>query len=72
LVKFYSNKAAFAILKANGSIETWGHSYFGGKDAPAGRGYTKIYSTDRAFAALKASPYHGGLFCLQNLDYLTP
>ena len=53
--KLYSNKAAFAILKANGSIETWGHSYFGGKDAPAGRGYTKIYSTDRAFAALKAN-----------------
>ncbi|CAC9437354.1 hypothetical protein [uncultured Gammaproteobacteria bacterium] len=53
--KLYSNKAAFAILKANGSIETWGHSYFGGKKAPRGRGYTKIYSTDRAFAALKAN-----------------
>jgi hypothetical protein len=27
---------------------------FGGTDAPAGNGYTKIYSTNSAFAALRA------------------
>jgi hypothetical protein len=37
-----------------GSIKAWGDSDFGGSDAPAGSGYTKIYSTRGAFAALKA------------------
>jgi hypothetical protein len=32
-----------------------GFPHFGGNKAPAGRGYTKIYSTDSAFAALKAN-----------------
>jgi hypothetical protein len=32
----------------------WGNSNSGGIGAPSGNGYTKIYSTDTAFAALKA------------------
>jgi hypothetical protein len=30
----------------------WGNSDYGGANAPAGRGYTKIYSTVGAFAVL--------------------
>jgi hypothetical protein len=35
------------------SIKAWGYGSEG-TDAPAGNGYTKIYSTYYAFAALKA------------------
>jgi hypothetical protein len=43
--KIYSNKRAFAALKADGSITEWGIvSYAGGTGAPYGNGYTKIYS----------------------------
>jgi hypothetical protein len=48
---------AFAALKADGSITTWGESSSGGKNAsnvPTDKGYTKIYSNQYAFAALKA------------------
>jgi hypothetical protein len=34
-------------------IEAWGDSDSGGAGAPSGTGYTKIYSTGNAFAALK-------------------
>jgi hypothetical protein len=47
---------AFAALKADGSITAWGDSEYGGSGAPAGNGYTKIYSTAFAFAALKGIP----------------
>jgi hypothetical protein len=43
--KIYSNKLAFAALKADGSITAWGDSFSGGTSAPSGSGYTKIYST---------------------------
>jgi alpha-tubulin suppressor-like RCC1 family protein len=46
--------AAFAALKADGSIVAWGSSSDGGSGVPSGNGYTKIYSTGHAFAALKA------------------
>jgi hypothetical protein len=36
------------------SITAWGGSKEGGKGAPLGNNYTKIYSTKFAFAALKA------------------
>ncbi|CAC9651846.1 hypothetical protein, partial [uncultured Gammaproteobacteria bacterium] len=49
----YANFAAFATLKADGSIMAWGSPYAGGAGAPSGSGYTKIYSTGIAFAALK-------------------
>jgi hypothetical protein len=37
-----------------GSITAWGDSRYGGSGAPYGNDYTKIYSTEFAFAALKA------------------
>jgi hypothetical protein len=48
----YPNIFAFAALKADGSITAWGHSSYGGTGAPSDNGYTKIYSTGHAFAAL--------------------
>jgi hypothetical protein len=48
-----SNAHAFAVLKSDGSIKAWGDSKYGGTDAPTDSGYTKIYSTIAAFAALK-------------------
>jgi hypothetical protein len=50
----YPNFAAFAAVKADKSIMAWGGFYTGGTGAPHDRGYTKIYSTGYAFAALKA------------------
>jgi hypothetical protein len=32
----------------------WANSRFGGEGAPSDSGYTKIYSTGSAFAAIKA------------------
>jgi hypothetical protein len=55
--KIYSTSAAFAALKADGSITAWGSSSDGGSGAPSGNGYIKIYSTGHAFAALKADGY---------------
>jgi hypothetical protein len=42
------------VLAHDGSIKVWGNSDYGGANAPAGSGYTKIYSTVGAFAVLKA------------------
>jgi hypothetical protein len=50
----YSTSAAFAALKADGSIVVCGSSSDGGSGAPSGNGYIKIYSTAHAFAAVKA------------------
>jgi hypothetical protein len=46
--------SSFAALAHDGSIKVWGNSDYGGANAPAGRGYTKIYSNEYAFAALEA------------------
>jgi hypothetical protein len=51
----YLNNYAFATLKDDGSITAWGASWAGGTSAPSDNGYTKIYSTATAFAALKAA-----------------
>jgi hypothetical protein len=50
----YQKVATFVALKADGSITTWGYSEEEGTGAPSDSGYTKIYSTRDAFAALKA------------------
>jgi aryl-alcohol dehydrogenase-like predicted oxidoreductase len=52
--KIYSTTAAFAAVKADGSITAWGSWNEGGTGAPSGNGYTKIYSNWNTFAALKA------------------
>jgi hypothetical protein len=41
------------IDPSDGSITAWGDSDWGGTGAPSDNGYTKIYSTVGAFAALK-------------------
>jgi hypothetical protein len=48
--KIYSTAAAFAALKADGSVTVWGDSRYGNTGAPDGSGYTKVYSTYGAFA----------------------
>jgi alpha-tubulin suppressor-like RCC1 family protein len=52
-VNIRGNFCIVAIVK-DGSITAWGRSDYGGTGAPNGNDYTKIYSTSRAFAALKA------------------
>jgi hypothetical protein len=54
----YSNEHAFAALKADGSITTWGDTSHGGANAPnapTDKGYIKIYSTlnPKSFWALE-------------------
>lgn len=44
----------------------WGSSFWGGTDAPTDTGYTKLYSTNGAFAALKAD---GSITSWGNSDY---
>lgn len=53
-VSISSNSAAFAALKADGSLSAWGSSDYGGSGAPSDSGYVSIASTSGAFAALKA------------------
>jgi hypothetical protein len=59
-IKIYSTHKAFAALKANGSITTWGsldNSWNEIKNkttnAPTDKGYTAIYSNAYAFTAVK-------------------
>jgi hypothetical protein len=42
--KIYSTISAFAALAHDGSIKVWGEPDYGGANAPAGSGYTKIIS----------------------------
>lgn len=69
VVKIYSNLAAFAALKNNGSVITWGAAYSGGdkrvRDGGTGyandvsssltSGVVSIYSVDSGFSALKSN-----------------
>ena len=50
----YSTRNAFAALKADGSITSWGNKWYGGSGAPTENGYVQIFSNDFAFAALNA------------------
>jgi hypothetical protein len=42
------------LLSSLGIVVAWGVSGSGSSDAPTDKGYTKIYSNESAFAALKA------------------
>jgi hypothetical protein len=62
VIAVYSNDTAFAALKTNGSVVTWGSEYNGGNSStlsPTGSsissGVVSIYSTNYAFAALKTN-----------------
>jgi hypothetical protein len=50
--KIYSNWGAFAALKADGSIASWGYAEYGGIGAPSGKGYTKTSALRAAKAFL--------------------
>ncbi len=54
----FPNKGAFAALKADGSVVTWGGSFYGGDSTAVASslssGVTAVYSTSTAFAALKS------------------
>jgi surface protein len=53
-----SDHSAFAVLKTDGSVVTWGNSESGGDSSSVNNDLTSniqtIYSTNRAFAALKS------------------
>jgi hypothetical protein len=53
----YSTEYAFAALKSDGSVVTWGNSTYGGNSSSVAAiiisGVTTIYSNPNAFAALK-------------------
>jgi alpha-tubulin suppressor-like RCC1 family protein len=53
----WRNSGAFAALKADGSVVTWGGSRYGGDSSAVASqlssGVSQIFSTDNAFAALK-------------------
>ena len=57
VTKIFSTGYAFAALKKDGSVVTWGFSDRGGDSsgvsAPLQSGVTKIFSADQAFTALK-------------------
>ena len=59
VVAVYSTSNAFAALKTNGSVVTWGNSSYGGDSssvsASLSSGVIAIYSTSYAFAALKSN-----------------
>ena len=54
----FKNRFGFAAVKSNGSVVTWGGSYYGGDSSGVAAnltsGVTTIYSTDGAFAAVKS------------------
>ena len=76
----FPNSYAFAVLKSNGSVVTWGDPNYGGdSSAVAGSltsNVTAVYSTRYAFAALKTdgsvvtwgAPEFGGSFAISTLD----
>ena len=58
VVDIYSTEEAFAALKSDGSVVTWGRDYQGGDSSnfssQLSSGVIKIVSIDRMFAALKS------------------
>lgn len=52
----YSNEAAFAAVKSDGTVVTWGNDSFGGDSSGVSAeliNINEIFSTQIAFAALK-------------------
>ncbi|WP_341886561.1 putative Ig domain-containing protein, partial [Synechococcus sp. UW140] len=63
------NERAFAALRPDGTITSWGDSTYGGFGAsgvPTGAGYVQIAQTSRAFAALR---YDGSIQAWGDSDY---
>ena len=57
VIDIFSSPGAFAALRADGSVITWGGAQYGGDSsavaAKLSNGVIRVYSTDNAFAALK-------------------
>ena len=67
MIQIFSTQQAFAALKNDGSVVTWGNADYGGDSSPydasshpggirsgdIASGVTQIFSTEKAFAALK-------------------
>jgi hypothetical protein len=57
-IKVFTNISAFAALRADGSIVTWGKESndqnCGARGGPTDKGYISIYSTQCSFTAIKA------------------
>lgn len=70
VVEIYANDQAFAALKSDGSVVTWGQNADGGDSsavsAQLASGVVEIFSTQRAFAALKSD---GSLVVWGNAAY---
>jgi uncharacterized glyoxalase superfamily protein PhnB len=58
VISVYSNSHAFAALKSNGSVITWGDAAYGGNSSSVAgslsSNVTAVYSSGYAFAALKS------------------
>jgi Ca2+-binding RTX toxin-like protein len=58
VTQIFANDGAFAALKSDGSVVTWGDATFGGNSSnmasQLSNGVTQIFSTQYAFAALKS------------------
>ena len=72
------NRQAFSAIKGDGSITAWGSSSHGGTGAPIDTGYSTIFFTDAAFAAMKdglittwGSSSHGGTGAPIDAGYTT-
>ena len=66
-MSIYSNDKAFAGIKLDGSISTWGDSSYGGSDTiSSDKDFVRIFSTSKAFAALKND---GSVFVWGDNDY---
>ena len=53
----FKNLYAFSVVRADGSVVSWGHSGYGGDNAAVATLLTKVksvYSNHGAFAALKS------------------
>lgn len=79
VVDINSTYTAFAALKYDGSVVTWGYNKYGGNREGL-QNVNDIYSTSRAFAALKtdgtvetwgSSGYGGGTQTFENIDHVT-
>jgi alpha-tubulin suppressor-like RCC1 family protein len=54
VTQIFSTEGAFAALKSDGSVVTWGGADSSSVASQLTSGVTQIFSTDRAFAALKS------------------
>ena len=76
VTEIFSTRQAFAALKSDGSVITWGDSNDGGDSSSVSiflnSGVTEVFSTDSAFAALKQAPLDDDGDGVENSNDLCP